>query len=154
MSVQFRRATEYDLKELKAIAKRVVRANYTSFLGADMVASFIESGMSDKEIDDGIDSCTLMLSNSKIIGFVITKEDILHLIMVDVPYQNKGYGKLLMLHTEENLFNKYDTIRLQTFEENRNTIQFYLKRGWAITKQQHIPEFGKTMLFFEKYTTS
>lgn len=154
MSVQFRQATKHDIQELKAIAKRVVRANYTSFLGADMVASFIESGMSDKEIDDGIDSCILMLSNSKIIGFVITKEDILHLIMVDVPYQNKGYGKLLMLQAEEKLFNKHDTIRLQTFEENRDTVQFYLKQGWTVTKQQHIPEFGKTMLFFEKYTAS
>lgn len=148
--IQFRQAAEIDSHNLKDIAKRTIIANYTPFLGEETATAFIESGMSDKEIDDGINNCDIMLDNEKIIGFAITNEDILHLIMIDVPFQNKGYGSALLAKIEEKLFSVFKIIHLQSFEENISAVKFYLKNGWAIESREKIPELQKTMLRFEK----
>ena len=148
--IYYRKATISDAQILKDIAKRVISTNYTSFLGIEVTTDFIESGMSDKEIDDGLTNCVLMIVNGQIIGFVITNGDVLHLIMIDVPVQNAGYGSALLAHIEEELFSQFNKIQLQTFQENVLAIQFYLKNGWRITGQEIAPELDKIMLQFEK----
>jgi GNAT superfamily N-acetyltransferase len=148
--VHYRQATKDDAQYLKKIAKRVIKANYISFLGIDATTNFIESGMSDKEIDDGLDSCTLIICDGRTIGFAITNGAILHLIMIDVPFQNSGYGSRLLAYIEEKLFSNFDRIHLRTFQENTFTVEFYLKYGWKIFSQEIVPELNKTMLHFEK----
>ncbi len=148
--VHYRQATKADAQSLKDIARRIISTNYVSFLGIDATTAFIESGMSDKEIDAGLDNCTIMICDGKTIGFAITNEDVLHLIMIDVPFQNAGYGSALLAQIEENLFSKFNCIHLQTFQENVSTVQFYLKNEWIIISQEEVPEMDKIMLQFEK----
>jgi GNAT superfamily N-acetyltransferase len=148
--VIFKQATKEDAQNLKDIAKRVIYTSYTPFLGLNATNSFIESGQSDKEIDDGLFNCTLAIYNEVIIGFVIVNREVLHLMMIDVPFQNTGYGSALLRHTEERLFSDHDCLRLQTFQANSVAIGFYLKNGWQITGQEEIAELGAFMLYFEK----
>jgi len=148
--MDYRQATDNDVQDLKNIARRVINTNYAPFLGGEAVTAFIESGMSDKEIDDGLNDCTLMIRDKRTIGFAVTKEDLLHLMMIDVPFQNAGYGTALLAHIEEMLFAKYHCIRLQTFKDNVPTVHFYLKEEWMPIREEEMPELGKTMLRFEK----
>lgn len=150
MAITYRKATLKDAPVLKDISTKVIRTNYTAFLGSEAVNEFIESGLADKEIDDGIKLCTVMIDETAVIGFVIVRDDLLHLIMVDVSYQNKGYGNMLLSETENQLFNAYDKIHLQTFEDNTSAIQFYLKNGWKITGSESVPSMDKTMLYLSK----
>ncbi len=150
MEYSFRPATHDDAQTVKQVARRVITSNYTPFLGAEAVQSFIESGLADKEIDDGLARCTVMIADGGIVGFYITDGDLLHLIMVDTVRQNRGFGTMLLTHTESALFDKYDTIRLQTFKENAPAVGFYLKNGWQITAGTPVPEMDKTMLSFVK----
>jgi RimJ/RimL family protein N-acetyltransferase len=149
--VLYRQATKNDAENLKDIAKRIINTNYVPFLGTDLTATFIESGMSDQEIDEGLTNCTLMVYNGQIIGFVITNKDILHLIMIDVPFQNVGYGSALLAHIEEKLFLNYKCIYLQSFKDNEPSTQFYLKNGWILISEEEVPELGKIMSQFEKH---
>ncbi len=146
----FRSAKSDDAQTVKNIARQVITSNYTSFLGTEVVRNFIESGLSDKEIDDGMKHCTLMICDEKIIGFSITNDSLLHLIMIDTACQNKGYGSKLLTYIENILFDKYAKIHLQTFKENTTAVRFYLKNNWRITEETAVPELGKTMLLFEK----
>lgn len=146
----YKKATPNDAPTLKEISTRVICTSYTSFLGAEMVNEFITSGLADKEIDDGIQACTLMFDDVTLIGFAITSRDLLHLLMVDVPYQNRGYGRMLLLETENRLFETYDEIHLQTFEENGGAVDFYLRNGWRVTGSEVVPGMAKVMLFFAK----
>ncbi len=145
-----RPAEPEDAQTIKEIARRVIESNYTPFLGLEAVRGFIDSGLSDQEIDDGMGSCTLMIRDEGIVGFAITKDSLLHLIMVDTACQNRGYGAKLLAHIENILFGRYETICLQTFKENAQAVRFYLKNGWRITRETPVPEMGKTMLSFEK----
>ncbi len=150
MLINYKQATKEDAQSLKDIAKRVITTNYVSFLGKDTTTTFINSGMSDREIDDALDNCTTMLCDGKIVGFAITKHELLHLIMIDVPLQKRGYGSLLLAYIEEKQFLKFERICLQTFKENRAAVQFYLKNGWLISREERVTEINKTMLHFEK----
>lgn len=146
----YRQATKTDAPALKEIAQRVIRTNYVSFLGIDATTAFIESGMSDQEIEAGLDHCTLVVLEEQILGFAITHEEVLHVIMIDVPFQHAGYGAALLSHIEAKLFSHYNSIRLQTFEGNALSVQFYEKQGWVIRQREEVPEWNQTMLQFEK----
>jgi ribosomal protein S18 acetylase RimI-like enzyme len=144
-----------DVDTLKGIAKRVIRLNYTPFLGANAVHDFIESGQADKEIDDGIHNCTMLTSDGVTLGFAITKESLLHLIMIDTGFQHSGYGSKLLHHVENMLFARYDCISLNSFKANTVANQFYLKSGWLVAKGDEGCE-DDIMTKFEKrrsYTT-
>lgn len=153
MLIHCRQATNEDTPYLKDIARRVITANYVPFLGLDATTAFIGSGMSDKEIDGGLEHCAVMINGDQAIGFAITNENLLHLIMIDVPFQNKGYGSKLLAHTTEKLFRYFDHIKLQTFKENVPAVQFYLKNDWIISNEEKVPEIDKMMLHFEKFKT-
>lgn len=148
--VVYRKATKQDLPRIKEIARRVIRTNYALFLGVEVTEIFIESGMSDKELEDGLVACTVAEKSGQIIGFAITKEALLHLIMVDVPFQKQGFGAGLLAHMEGQLFARFDRLQLQTFEGNTAAVQFYKKHGWNIFEEQDVPELGQAMLLFEK----
>lgn len=147
----FRKASSNDVPALNQIANNVICHNYTPFLGKDATTNFIESGLSAKEIDDGLEHCTLLEKDGKIIAFAIVNEDLLHLIMVDVPFQNIGYGEALLSHLEFEMFRKYARIRLQTFRNNHAATQFYLKHGWRTDSQATWPDMDDDMIQFEKF---
>lgn len=71
MRMEIRKAKANDIGLLKSLAKRVISHNYAPFLGIDNVNMFIASGQSDKEIEDGIDNCFVMLKANHIVGFAI-----------------------------------------------------------------------------------
>ena len=97
----FYKADHNDLPVLKEMAKKVIYNNYISFLGHDLVNTFIDSGQSDQEIDDGIEDCIIMSTSTIPIGFAITKQNNLHLIMIDSDYQHKGWGTKFLAHIEQ-----------------------------------------------------
>lgn len=153
MTIRLRNATLRDANELKAIARRVIRVSYVPFIGAANAHAFIESGMADKEIDDNINECDIITAENICRGFTIIKANMLHLLMVDVPHQRKGYGTALLAHAEKKIFSKHTTAALQSFVENERAIRFYIKNGWKCAREEHVPEMNLRMAFFEKRLT-
>ena len=152
MNCSFRDASLYndDIYILKNIAKRVIRLNYIPFLGTGVVQDYIESGQADKEIDDGIHNCMLLVGNEILIGFVITKESLLHLMMIDTIFQHAGYGSKLLKHTESKMFMLYEHIYLNSFKANTIANRFYLKNGWSPVQDTERCEADSIMIKFEK----
>lgn len=77
-------------------------------------------------------------------------DDLLHLIMIDVPYQEKRFGSALLTNVEQIMFNEYSVIRLQTFEDNVTAIRFYEDNGWAVEKKESVEGLGIKMLHMMK----
>jgi ribosomal protein S18 acetylase RimI-like enzyme len=118
------------------------------------VHDFIESGQADKEIDDGILNCTLLTCDGFTMGFSITKESLLHLIMIDTGFQHSGYGSNLLHHVENKLFMRYNRISLNSFRANTIANRFYLKNGWVLVQDDEEHETKGMMIKFEKCRTS
>jgi GNAT superfamily N-acetyltransferase len=115
--IVIRKAQPDDLPEMQDIARRTIDKCYRSFLGADGVDWYINSGESDRELQKHIENCDVLLKENTIVAFTIYFEDLIHLMMVDVSLHRNGIGTRLLAHCERQLFARGNsTIRLETFE--------------------------------------
>lgn len=112
---------------------------------------FIDSGESDRELEQHLENCDVMLVDGSIAAFSIYFDDLIHLMMVEVSLQRSGFGSELLAHVEEQLSSRGNKmLRLETFEGNVQAINFYLKNGWSITRKEEDQEHGFVRIFFEK----
>ena len=131
------------------MAKEIILNNYISFLDKESIDNFINSKQCDREIIENVKNCEIMQLKNICIGFSITIENKLHLIMVDRKHQNKGHGTNLLKHIENKLFEKYNEIELQTFEKNSIANNFYNKNGWE--KAEEINMDGMILYKYKKW---
>ncbi|MDL2229343.1 GNAT family N-acetyltransferase [Treponema sp. OttesenSCG-928-L16] len=144
----FEKASSKDLPAIKEMAKEVIRNNYESFLGKELIEYFISSGSSDKDIEENIENCIVMKMNETIIGFGTLNQNKIHLIMIAPKYQHKSYGSKLLSHLENILFEKYPMIELRSFKDNKNTNNFYIKNKWTAAGTEK--DEGIEMVLFKK----
>ena len=104
MQSKIRKSTSDDLERIQAIACRTIDLNYRSFLGDKGVDWFLESGASDKYIEDNIVDCWIIEAENDIIGFSVCKGNLLELMMVETSFHRKGYGGELLKFCEELMF--------------------------------------------------
>ncbi len=148
---RIRSAQSGDLPQMQDIAKRTIDKCYRSFLGDEGVDRFIDSGESDRELEEHLPNCDVLLRDERIVAFTIYFDDLIHLMMVDVGLHRTGIGSQLLAHSENRLFAGGKTvIRLETFEGNQQAIGFYLKNGWSLTGKQKDEEHGFIRMCFEK----
>ena len=149
--IQIRKAQPTDLPSMQDIARRTIDKCYRSFLGDEGVDWFINSGESDRVLQQHIENCDVLLIENAVVAFAIYFKDLIHLMMVDVCLHRTGIGSRLLAHSETQLFARGNsTIRLETFEGNHQAINFYLKNGWSVTTKQKDKEHGFIRVFFEK----
>lgn len=146
----FESADERLAPRLKEMAARVIRENYTPFLGDEAVEAFLKSGQSDQEIDDGLKNCTVMTTAGTPVAFAIACGNRLHLLMVDVEYQRKGCGTALLRVVEGRLFDQYAVAELQSFKENARANDFYRQNGWTVVGSEKLEGTDIEVLRFEK----
>ncbi len=149
--IQVRKAQADDLPMMQRIARRTIDKCYRSFLGDEGVDWFINSGESDRELQQHIENCDVLLKDHSIVAFAIYFKDLIHLMMVDVCLHRTGIGSRLLAHSEAQLFARGNTtLRLETFEGNHPAINFYVKNGWSVTKKQKDKEHDFIRVFLEK----
>ncbi|MFV0555652.1 MAG: GNAT family N-acetyltransferase [Lactovum sp.] len=146
----FRKAKDMDISELKQISEEVIRKNYPLFLGADNVKNYIESGEAAKEIETNIENIIIADYEGKIVGLSILKENLLHLIMIKYDLQGQGLGGIFLEYIEKELFKNYPIIKLESFEGNTLTIEFYKKHHWQIIEKEFSEFINAHIIKFEK----
>ncbi|MFJ7415284.1 GNAT family N-acetyltransferase [Streptomyces sp. NPDC098077] len=130
-----RPATEDDLGELRALARRTIDTCYRGFLGDEAVDWFIGSGASDEHVRSHLEQggvYCLSLGGGRIVGLTILDGPTVDLMMVDPDFHRRGWGRLLLRQAEETLLARYSTIRLETFPDNVRAKAFYEACGWVL----------------------
>lgn len=151
MSIAIRKAEVADLPRVQEVARRTIDKCYRSFLGDQGVDWFINSGQADREQEQGLSHCDVLLDDGTIVGFSIYFTDLIHLMMVDVRHHRSGLGSRLLSHCEGQLFAGGNKIlRLETFDGNIQAINFYNKHGWTPVGEAEDEEHGFVRVFFEK----
>ncbi|WP_394495609.1 GNAT family N-acetyltransferase [Shewanella sp. ENK2] len=146
-----RKATLKDLSLIQNIARKTIDKCYRNFLGDEGVDWYINSGESDKELENNISNCYILEESSNILGFAIFFDDLIHLMMIDEKLHRSGLGSTLLSCVENKLNETGNAnIKLETFEGNTQAINFYLKNGWVISKKETDPDYGFVRVFFEK----
>jgi putative acetyltransferase len=73
----------------------------------------------------------VIISQTKIVGFISMVDDYLAALFIDVAYQNNGAGKELLNFEKR----KRNTIQLKVYKENISALRFYEKNGFIIKKE-------------------
>lgn len=84
--------------------------------------------------------------NGKIDGFIsIMKGNFIGAVFVNIDMQLKGIGTALIKFVK----NKYDILELSVYKNNAQAVNFYLKNGFVIIKEQIDSKTNETELIME-----
>ncbi|WP_323846436.1 GNAT family N-acetyltransferase [Microbulbifer magnicolonia] len=134
MDIAIRPAQPHDLAQMQAIARRTIDKNYRVFFGGDEGVDWFLSGPSDDYLAEHLGSAEVIVGNGQVLGFSVCTDNLIDLMMIDHERHGGGLGGRLLAHMENNLFPRYNTIRLESFAGNHKANNFYLKHGWKIIK--------------------
>ena len=86
----------------------------------------------DSFFGEGMDNVYLLVENDELVGSVALKGSEIDDLIVAPQFQNKGYGKQILLWALENI--RSEKIILHVAEWNRKAISLYEKNGFEITE--------------------
>ncbi|MEE4195233.1 MAG: GNAT family N-acetyltransferase [Anaerolineae bacterium] len=145
-----RPATEEDLPAIQALTKRANDRRQRAFLGDQNADRSMSDTIMEDDITLHLPHCKVILTNDLIVGFIIYFDNLIHLMIIDPDLQREGLGSCLLEYAEAQLFDQGNSIiRLETYEDNRQAMNFYRKNGWTVTKKEK-GTTGKVRVFFDK----
>lgn len=92
----------------------------------------------DSFFESGMDRVYLLIEDKDLIGSVAFKGNEIDDLIVNKRYQNKGFGKQILLWALENI--NSDRIILHVADWNKKAVSLYKKYGFEITKATPIGE--------------
>ncbi len=131
MSYTIRKATEADKVDLLALGRKIVDLYERTHLGDETADNYINSGACDSDLSSIYDNATIILDRETIIGFLFTDKNEIQGLSVDLPYWGKGIAQKLIAYATQNLFTKYDEIKLECFVTSPRANRFYQKMGFV-----------------------
>ena len=149
-AINIRPARSADRAKLVSISVRTIRASYTGFLGRVAVEAWLASGAVEAYPDQHRAECRVVEEQGQVVGYCVTKGEVIDLLMIDSKRHREGFGRCLLDHIEAELFTAHPVLRLESFADNRPTNAFYVAQGWTLREQFKDPEAGVSKVKFTK----
>lgn len=150
MEIQIRPATDADVGPLVTLSRRTIAENYAAFLGHEAVRSYIDSGAVDDYVAESVGLCHVLIGDGRVLGLTVTRGNLIDLMMIDTLHHRRGLGTRLLQYVEERLFNQYETLVLESFQDNAQANAFYQKNGWAAVRTFNDESSGVEKIEFRK----
>ena len=150
--IEIRKGRRADAPDLIELSARTLRSCYSPFLGQQSVEAWIADKLADY-VREHVEDARLACRGETIFGFCVVKVTLLDLLLVDVHEHGRGIGTALLSHVEENLFQQYKEIHLESFVSNVRANRFYLGHGWIKGDRHHDAESGEDVVQFSKSVT-
>ena len=83
--------------------------------------------------------------NNQIQGFIGLIDNYIAGIFISKDNQSRGIGRKLLNYAKE----KWEKLTLQVYQKNTRAVQFYLREGFSISKEQVDEETGEIEYFME-----
>ncbi|CAA0104431.1 Uncharacterised protein [BD1-7 clade bacterium] len=147
---EIRKSETQDLEQLKALSRKTISICYPCFMGDEVVSGYINSGASDEEIEKHSENTYVAINADVILGYVVVIDNLVHIMMVDPSQQRIGIGCQLLEFAENDIRKNGFTPTLETFENNTQAVNFYLKNGWTITQKKKDSDFDFVRVYFNK----
>jgi ribosomal protein S18 acetylase RimI-like enzyme len=89
--------------------------------------------------------------DKKIIGVLLTGEDLISDLWVLRENRRQGVGRKLLAHGESEIFARgYAKCRLRVVKSNRVAVEFYLGQGWHVAREFTHEKYHHAMLEMAK----
>jgi ribosomal protein S18 acetylase RimI-like enzyme len=154
MNTLVRTALASDMDALIALSRRTISASYRLFLGDEAVDAFLGSGAVDRYVADNIGRCSVLVRDREIVGYSVCQDNVIDLMMIDHAVHRQGLGSALLRQIEQTLLQKYDELRLESFENNEKANAFYRKNGWRELRRYLDRDLGVNKVVFQKLASA
>jgi GNAT superfamily N-acetyltransferase len=150
MITLIRNAMASDVEALVALSRETISASYRPFLGDEAVDAYLASSAVERYVADNLDRCLVLLTDERITGYSVYRENTIDLLMIDHTVHGKGLGGQLLARVEATLFPRWREPRLESFEGNQIANGFYRERGWIEAERYFDEEAGVSKVVFRK----
>jgi len=150
VSAIFKKAQSSDIDRILALAKRTVDRSYRDFLENFTVDKYLRSKHLETFLENYIKNTWILSKDNTLLGFSLCIDNVIDFMMIDVDHHRQGYGAILLKHCENLLFNNYNVIALESFEENIIARNFYLANNWINTETYRDPRANAVKIIFRK----
>ncbi len=127
---KIRQATPNDEKQILKIARDVTDKFTRTYLGDEAVDWYINSGSCDNDMKNDIPNMLLLTEEETIVGMMIWHSDLMHFLMIDIPYHGTGAASYFCKEIIPLKLQEYGEIHLECFDKNERGNAFYIKDGW------------------------
>ncbi len=131
MNYAIRKATLNDKEEILRIARDVTDKFSRQYLGDEAVDWYINSGSCDNDMLNDIPNMSVLLKDEKLIGMMIWHEELMHFLMIDIPFHGTGAAGYFCEQIIPEKLKQYGELKLECFDANERGNAFYIKSGWT-----------------------
>lgn len=131
MNYTIRNANINDKSEILRIAREVTDKFSRKYLGDEAVDWYINSGSCDNDMLNDISNMKLLIKNDKVIGMMIWHDELMHFLMIDIPFHGTGAAQYFCDQIIPTKLEQFGKIRLECFDANERGNAFYIKSGWT-----------------------
>jgi ribosomal protein S18 acetylase RimI-like enzyme len=114
------------------------------------VDGFIGSGEIERFIVENVDRTSVIVVDELVVGYAATEGNMITLLMIDTDFHKQSYGSALLEHVENELFQTYAELTLESFEHNDVANRFYQKHGWSEERKFVNEEYQIDMVTLKK----
>ncbi len=130
MSYTIRKAELTDKDEILRIARDVTDKITRQYLGDEAVDLYINSGSCDNDMVNDIPNMSILLKYDKLIGMMIWREELMHFLMIDIPFHGTGAVRYFCDKIIPEKLKQYKELKLECFDANERGNAFYVKSAW------------------------
>lgn len=126
------RAKDTDLDELVLLWQDISIYEFSKYIGLENVNYFIDSGELRNETQRLLETTFVLREEGIIVGFIVLIDNLIELLIVRSSHQNRFVGGKLYRFVLKQLAEKYNTVHVECFEENKRTNSILKRMGYRL----------------------
>ncbi|MHC4780976.1 MAG: GNAT family N-acetyltransferase [Planctomycetota bacterium] len=148
-----RLAREPDIPRIIRICRESIVETYGSFIDAEKIEPWTRGDEVRKFVSGNREKMLVSEVDGEVLGVVSIDGDMIDLLWVKLEVRGRGLGTGLMEETERRIFSGFGVARVECFEPNTASIEFYGARGFSAVETVFDSESGVNKVLMEKTKT-
>lgn len=143
-------ATSEDIEIIKKISKETIIQQFVEYLDQKQIDAFLHGAGIDEYLRNNLSNCILLIEDSEVKGMAVCNHNRIDLMIINPETRKEGYGSKLLKSLETRLFQRYNEIIIEVFNENKSGIAFLQSQNWLESRRFIDMETKRKKIAFSK----
>ncbi len=151
--IHTRPARESDIPQILKLFKDSLPQSYGGFIDMTPDNPWLHGTAADEYVTRTLPDMTVAEdAQGTVVAFGVLQGDFIDLLWVRLERRGEGLGTQMMDEFEARIAEEHETARLECFEPNTPSIEFYRRRGYSIERTYFVEDAGvNTAVMVKKF---